>query len=289
MPQLLPLLVVVAKCAVRNQNALMQFQGHVEAGYEPVGEAFLQNFAKRGEVGAAVAVFHHGRPVVDIWAGLADKAAKKPWEENTLALLFSATKGMVATCCLMAAERGLLDLDGTIGSYWPEFGRGARKDITVRQLLNHRSGMIAIADELRIDDFYDREKLNGILESQEPVWNPGEFQGYHGVTYGPYVGELFFRAVGKTVGQFLASEVAGPLGADIFLGLPESEDPRVAHTITVGAGERILKALPYVLFNDVVERKLLKALANKASDTARAFGQPAELGTKGIDNFNLPK
>lgn len=266
-----------------------EIHGDVADGFEPARAAFAENFAKRGEIGASFCAFRQGERVVDLWAGKADKASGREWRDDTLAILFSSTKGLAATCCLMLADRGLLDYESPVARYWPEFGQAGKAAITVRQLMNHRAGLCAIDRPLSLSDLADPSVVSAALETQEPLWEPGTAQGYHGVTFGLYVGELFRRITGSSIGTFLRDEVAGPLGADIHLGLPEREDPRVATLYTVGATERIFRAIPYVLFNPgVVERRLVGALMKKDSDTARAFRNPAELGTKGVNNFNLP-
>ena len=263
--------------------------GFVAPGFEAVRAAFEANFDKRGEVGASFSAFQHGQLVVELWGGLADKATKRPWEKDTLATVFSVTKGLAAACLLILADRGDLDYDAPLTEYWPEVGRGGKAGITVRQLLNHRSGLVALETPLSIADFESWDPVVDAMCAQEPLWEPGTSQGYHGITFGPYVSELFRRVAKESLGAFLKREIAEPLGADVHVGLPEALDSRVATIYPVTPGQRIMKALPYVMFNKVVERKLLSALAKKTSTTSRAFAQPADLGAKGLHNFNLPR
>lgn len=267
-----------------------QIKGNVEPGFEPVLDAFRENFTRRRELGAGFCAFLDGRPVVDLWGGLADAKQGRPWEEDTLCMIFSSTKGLVATAFLMLADRGLIDYDAPLADHWPELAKNGKASITLRQLMNHRSGLIALDAALTIDDFESWDPVLAAMEAQEPLWEPGSSQGYHGVTFGPYLAEIFRRVTGgDTLGRFIQSELAGPLGADVHLGLPEADDERVATLYPVTMAQRFVRALPYVLFNDVVERRLLRAMTRKRSDTARAFGSPAQLGAKGLQNFNLPR
>ncbi len=245
------------------------------------------NFAKRGEVGAAFCVWHDGELVVDLWGGLSDRASGRTWEADTLCLVFSVTKGITATCFLMAAERGLIDYDAKVADYWPEFGDDAKRDITVRTLMNHRAGLAALDRPLKLDDLDTGAETVAAMQAQQPLWPPGEGQGYHGVTFGTYCSVLFEKATGRSLSQWVADELAGPLQADIYMGLPESQDGRMCTLYPTTTAERVFKALPYVLFNDVVERKLLKAMTKKTSTPARAFSQPEDL-VKGLSRFNEP-
>jgi len=254
-----------------------------------VREVFSDNFSKRGELGASFCAYKDGRKVADLWGGVADLDSGALWEEDTLCLIFSSTKGVVAACCLMLADRGKLDYDAPIATYWPEFAREGKDAITVRQLMNHRSGLAGIETPLTIDDFAAWDPVVAAMEAQKPMWEPGTAQGYHGVSYGPFMSELFRRVEGRTVGRFLADEVAGPLGAELHIGLPEALDDRVAMLYPMTMGQRIIKALPYIMFNDCVERRLLKAIRDKSSLTSRAFASPAELGVRGVHNFNLKR
>ena len=262
----------------------------MEPGFEPVREAFEANFRERGELGAAFCVIHRGRRVVDLHGGWADRASRRPWEADTLGTIFSSTKGLAATCFLMLADRGDLDYDTPLGDIWPEMGRAGRGDITVRTLLNHRAGLCAIDAPLSLDDLEDPERTEAALVAQVPLWEPGTGQGYHGVSFGPYASAVFRRLAGKSLGTFLAQEVAGPLGADVHLGLPEALDDRVATLYPVGVGERLFRGVPWVVrYPRSVERRLIRALMRPASLTARAFASPAALGQKGLKNFNLPR
>jgi len=265
----------------------VEVHGHVQSEFEAVRRTVVDNLAHGGDVGTAVAVWHRGELVVDIWGGFACKETNSPWKEDTLCMVFSVTKGMVATACLVAHERGVFDYDARLVDYWPELDCGGKRDITVRQLMNHRSGLVAFDTPLTIEDFVAETPVQRAMIVQEPLWSPGTTQGYHGVTFGPYVAEIFRRAVGQTVGSYFREHVAQPFGLDVHIGLPEEHDARVATLYPLSSAQRILKGLPYILRHPKsTEARLLSALVNSGSTTARAFASPAELGAKGVANFN---
>ena len=230
--------------------------GHVAAGFEPVRAAFEKNFCD-GEVGAAFAAVREGRTLVDLWAGQADRARTLPWQRHTLANIWSTTKGFAALCCAMLVDRGELDYDSAVAHYWPEFGAHGKERVTVAMLLSHQAGLSGPREPVDWLDYCDAGKINELLLAQEPLFEPGSASGYHATTFGPLVGELFRRAAGCSLGSFLRDEVAGPLAADVFIGLPEGEEPRVAEMIGYEVG-----ATP-VEFADDVQRC---ALANPAAD-----------------------
>jgi CubicO group peptidase (beta-lactamase class C family) len=203
-------------------------EGTVEPGYERVAEVFTDNFTSHGDVGAAVCVYREGRPVVDIWAGTADPETGRPWERDTLQLFYSAGKGIVATVAHMLAERGQLDLDAPVAKYWPEFAAAGKADIPVRWLLTHQAGLPVLDSPLPVADVLNWDPVIDALAAQTPVWEPGTAFGYHARTYGWLVGEVVRRVTGATIGQFVADEISGPLGLDLYIGLPSSEEPRVS-------------------------------------------------------------
>ncbi|WP_179956721.1 serine hydrolase domain-containing protein [Amycolatopsis anabasis] len=217
--------------------ALRTAGGFVAPGFESVREAFLRNFRDHGEVGAAVAVYHRGRPVVDLWGGDADPASGRPWNRDTTALWMSSTKGATATVVHLIAERGLLDLDAPVREYWPEFGAEGKDGITAAQVLAHRSG-VAVLDPpyLTLDDVVAWRPLAEALAAQRPVWTPGARHGYHAQTFGYLLDEILRRVTGRGVGELFAAEVAEPLGLDFWLGLPADREDAVAPMITHGQG-----------------------------------------------------
>ncbi len=209
----------------------MQIHGMVAPGFEPVREQFARNFRDRGEVGAACCVYLRGARVVDLWAGYRDIDKKEPWNEDTLVCVFSTTKGMSAAAMVLAHSRGYFELDEPVARYWPEFGQAGKQSITVRQLLSHQAGLSAIDQKITPARIADLDSWATVLARQSPQWVPGSRHGYHGLTLGFYQNELIRRTDPKhrSIGQFFDDEIARPLGAEFYIGLPESIPPaRVA-------------------------------------------------------------
>jgi CubicO group peptidase (beta-lactamase class C family) len=209
----------------------MQVQGRVDPGYEGVRDAFEANFTEHGDVGAAFCLYMDGRQVVDLWGGVADARAGRPWEEDILTLVYSTTKGVTAICAHLLAQRGLLDLDAPVVEYWPEFGKQGKSGIPVRQLLSHRAGLPLIDKKLTPEEAMAWEPAVEALAAQAPLWEPGTKHGYHALTYGWLVGEVIRRVTGRSLGQFLAEEITGPLRLDLWVGLPEEHEVRVSRLI----------------------------------------------------------
>jgi CubicO group peptidase (beta-lactamase class C family) len=207
---------------------MTEVHGMVADGYEPVRDAFVANFDEGLELGASVGVYADGEPVVDLWAGIADSTTGREWAEDTIAVPFSVTKGMTATCANICIDRGVLDVDAPVAKYWPEFAQAGKEDIPVRWLLTHQSGVVAVDEPISMDDMVAWDPVIGKIERQAPAFEPGSATGYHASTYGWLVGEVVRRASGRTIGTFFSEEVAGPLGLDAHIGLPESELGRVA-------------------------------------------------------------
>lgn len=202
--------------------------GFAAEGFEGVREQFEKNFAKRGEVGGSVAVVRDGEYLVDLWGGWADERRTRPWEADTIVNVWSTTKGLVAMCAHILIDRRQLELDAPVASYWPEFAQAGKENITVRQLLSHRSGLMGWDEPIPPEDMFNWEKLCEMLAATEPFWEPGTASGYHMRTFGHLVGEVVRRADGRPIGQFLREEIAEPLQADLFIGVPEEEHRRVA-------------------------------------------------------------
>jgi CubicO group peptidase (beta-lactamase class C family) len=209
----------------------MAIQGTCDARFQTVRDEFERNFAERGEVGASVCVTVGGRTVVDLWGGLADRHTRRPWERDTIGLVWSCTKGAAALCAHWLCSRGLLDFDRPVVSYWPEFGQAGKESITVRMLLNHQAGLPAIRQPLAPGALYDWQSMIEVLAAETPFWEPGTRQGYHATTFGHLVGEVVRRVSGRSFDAFFREEVAGPLGLDFHIGLPQEHEPRVAPTI----------------------------------------------------------
>ena len=202
--------------------------GTVEPGFEGVRDAFAANFAEHGEVGAGFSLVADGRTVVDLWGGVADAATGAPYAEDTLQLVFSSTKGATALCANLLAQRGELDVDAPVASYWPEFAQGGKGDIPVRWLLCHKGGLAYVDSPLELHDLLAWDPAVEALAAMSPLWEPGTAHGYHAVTYGWLVGEVIRRITGKSLGTYFAEEVAGPLGLEFWIGLPVEQQARVA-------------------------------------------------------------
>ncbi|WP_398859167.1 serine hydrolase domain-containing protein [Streptomyces chengmaiensis] len=196
-------------------------------GYEAVRDAFLRNFQQRGERGAAVAVFRHGRKVVDLWAGTRDVDGVEPWTADTAHIVHSATKGVAAAVLLLLHQRGQIDLDAPVGTYWPEFKAAGKERVLVRHLLTHRAGLPAPDRPLTVAEALDGESGPAALAAQPPAWEPGTEHGYHAHTFSWLLGELVRRVTGRTLGAWVAEEIAAPLGLDFWIGLPDGEAHRV--------------------------------------------------------------
>ncbi len=202
--------------------------GTVSPGFERVREAFADNFRRRGEQGAACAVHHQGRQVVDLWGGNRCHHTAAAWTEDTLSLAFSVTKGMAAAAMAVAHSRGWFELDAAVVDYWPEFGCHGKSAITVRELLAHQAGLISINRQLNPRILSDHDRMAELIAEQEPAWRPGQRHGYHTLTLGWYQNELIRRLdpAGRTLGQFFDEEIAKPLQAEFYIGLPDSIDER---------------------------------------------------------------
>lgn len=246
----------------------MDVRGTVEAGFEPVRDAFLRNFEERGEQGAAVAVYRDGVKVVDLWAGTKDAHGEAPWERSTAQVVRSATKGVSAAVPLLLHQRGLLDLDAPVATYWPEFKAAGKDRVTVRQLLAHRAGVPVLDHPLTLAEAADLETSMRAVAAQAPVWEPGTAHGYHPHTFSWLVGGLVHRVTGRTIGRWVAEEIAAPLGLELWIGLPDAETHRVGRLGPVEelepAGSGALRLRP--------KRAVSEAYQDPESLTRRAFG-----------------
>jgi CubicO group peptidase (beta-lactamase class C family) len=200
----------------------------VARGWGKVADAFHANFDGPGEVGAACSVYVGGRLVVNLWGGLADREANRPWRGNTIMQVASTTKGATAICAHMLVQRGLLDLDAPVVRYWPEFGANGKEQIPVRWLLSHQAGLPTVDGPLTFEQACAWDPVIRALEAQPPLWEPGTQHIYHANTYGYLVGEVVRRITGKSLGTFFAEEVARPLGLSAWIGMPARHEPRVA-------------------------------------------------------------
>ena len=205
--------------------------GTCQEDFQAVKAAFENNFKEFNEIGASVNVTWRGETVVDLWGGMADTATERPWNEDTVSVVFSCTKGATAICAHTLIDEGLLALDMPVGDIWPEFANGAKKQTTVRMMLDHSAGVPVLREKLKDGGNYDWDYMCERLAAEEPFWQPGDRNGYHGLTFGWTVGELVRRATGKSLGQYFRERIADPLGLDFWIGLPEEMESRVAPMI----------------------------------------------------------
>ena len=209
----------------------MAVQGTCDPKFQEVRQEFERNFQERGEVGASVCVTVQEQTVVDLWGGQANAGSNTPWKEDTVSVVFSSTKGATALCAHMLASRGQLDLDAPVATYWPEFAQSGKENIPVKMLLSHQAGLPAVRETLPDGAYADWDLIVNALAKEEPFWEPGTRNGYHALTFGWLVGEVVRRVSGKSLGTFFKDEVAGPLGLDFWIGLPEDKESQVAPMI----------------------------------------------------------
>jgi CubicO group peptidase (beta-lactamase class C family) len=266
--------------------------GHVEPGFEAVRRQFEANFASGNEIGAACAVYWRGRPVVDLWGGWRDYAAGLPWEQDTLVLVFSATKGVAAAAMAVAESKGWFAIDERVSEYWPEFAQAGKGRITVRQLLSHQAGLSAIDIPLRPSVLGDLDRVAAACASQAPLWQPGTRHGYHGLTLGFFESELLRRVdpQHRSLGRFFADEIALPLGLEFYIGLPGSVSvSRVAAIESFKAHEMLLHlgqlpsrmVLAYMWPRSITARSLRNPPAKSPGDFNRADYRSVEFPAGG--------
>lgn len=237
-------------------TARLPVDGTVRPGFEPVRDAFAENFTRRGELGASCAIYQHGEPVVDLWGGLRDRASGEPWQADTMVLVYSSTKGLAAMTLALAHSRGWLDYDERVCTYWPEFAQAGKERITVRQLLAHQAGLFGFDEPVDRAVVADLDRLAAVMARQRPSWPAGERQAYHAISLGFYEGELLRRVdpAHRSLGRFFAEEIAEPLGLDVHIRLPESvPDSRLAPLDSPPLW-RMLTGLPIPLLLDSLNR-----------------------------------
>ena len=202
--------------------------GFIAPGWEPVGETFSQTIESRQDVGAAVSLFHHGQCVIDLVGGYFDTQSPKPYEHDTLQLVFSTTKGVTAIAVAMCVERGLLSYDEPVAMFWPEFAAAGKEKATVAQLMSHQVGLYAFDSPVTLAEALDWNLMTTRLAATAPAFPIGSMHGYHAMTFGWLAGELVRRVDGRNIGRFIAEEIANPLGVEIYVGLPERLEPRLS-------------------------------------------------------------
>jgi CubicO group peptidase (beta-lactamase class C family) len=256
-----------------------EIHGEVEDGFGPVADAVAANFRNGGELGAALVLYADGRKVVDLWGGLADSRHGRPWVKDTPAIVFSVTKGVLAICAYQLVEQGLLDLDAPVGRYWPEFVAHGKAAITARMLLSHRAGLVALDRDLSFNEVLAWDPVVRAIEEQAPLWSPGAAYSYHTITYGWLVGEVIRRISRKSPGEYLRTELAGPLGLDLWIGAPESVIERAAWL------EPPMPDTDPVLGAVIAAWFASEPVADRAGSMGGAFGFPL---TDGQVTFNDP-
>ena len=213
--------------------------GFVQDRFAGIRTAFEANLASGEDVGASFCATLEGETVADLWGGWADEARTRPWERDTIVNVYSTTKTMTALTALLLADRGVLDFDAPVARYWPEFAANGKERIKVSHVMSHAAGLSGWNEPIRREDIYDWDKVTALLAAQAPFWEPGTACGYHAITQGFLVGEVVRRITGRSLGTVFREEIAKPLGADFHIGLPESEDGRVADLIPPPAGASI--------------------------------------------------
>src|SRR6516225_6991237 len=233
---------------------------------------FRENFDKRGELGAAVSVWQNGKPIVDLHGGFCDASRTKPWKADTVALVWSATKGLGSACVLHVLERQKIELDRRVAEFWPEFAQANKDKITLGQLLSHQAGLCALNQGV---DVIDYKRVIRALEAQAPFWPPGSAHGYHALTFGFLLDELIRRITGKTLSDYWQENFARPLELDFWIGLPEQENSRVA---TIYAAKSGRPPEPERFYRDLVTPGTL---------TRKTFMSP--YGLNAISKMNDPQ
>ena len=243
--------------------------GSCDPAFGALREEFAINFAERGELGAAVCVSVHGAVVANLWGGWSNVARQQPWTADTLVNVFSVGKGLLAACAARLTGQGLIDPDARVARYWPEFATVGKATVTVRELLSHQAGLPAIRQPLAPGSALDWSLMTRVLADEEPWWPPGSGHGYHVNTFGFLAGELIRRVTGMTPGTLLQRELAGPLAADVHIGLAASQHGRVAEFLW-GQVPAAASASP--------------ASADDAGMTARAYANPPDFSGSGVVN-----
>jgi CubicO group peptidase (beta-lactamase class C family) len=209
-----------------------EIHGRADEGFGAVADAFATNFEHHGELGAGFSLYVDGVQRVDLWGGVADKQTGAAWTDQTLQLVFSTTKGAAAICVAQLVQDGKLSYDDPVAQHWPEFAANGKGELTVGQMMSHQAGLIGIDAPISLDEILAVTPAVESLQAQTPLWEPGTAHGYHALTYGWLAGELVRRVDGRRIGQYFAEQVAAPLGLDFWIGLPESEEPRVSRLET---------------------------------------------------------
>ena len=208
----------------------MEIHGECDPQFSKVKETFEKLYQEDREIGSCFAVYKDGNPLVELWGGFQDKDKTKPWQKDNLVTVYSTTKGVAAFCIALAMEKGLLKYEEKVSTYWPEFASNGKEDITVGMLMSHQAG-ICSPETRNVDDYYNQNLMAEKLAGMTPIWEPGTASGYHSMTFGWLTSELILRVTGKSLGTFFREEIGDQHEIDFFIGLPESEDHRVAELV----------------------------------------------------------
>jgi CubicO group peptidase (beta-lactamase class C family) len=263
--------------------------GWVAPGFEGVRDAFAENFRRHGDKGASLGVYVDGEAKVDLWGGTADVSTGRPWTQDSVSIVYSATKGATAILAWLLAQRGLLDFDAPVTRYWPEFAGGGKAGVPVRYLFTHQAGLPYLDQRLTRAEVLEGSRIVEVLEQEVPAWEPGTAHGYHALTYGWLAGALIAKATGATLGEVFQAEIAKPLGLDFHIGLPAQDIPRVAPLVDMPPPD------PHALdaITDPAQRDLLMALGAAALDPesgfSRALSTNGALPTPDATAWNDPR
>ncbi|MEI5519029.1 serine hydrolase domain-containing protein [Streptomyces brasiliscabiei] len=247
--------------------------GVCDGRFAEVAARLSGNLDTGEELGASIVVAVDGRPVVDLWGGWTDQGRSTPWRRDTITNVWSCTKTVTSLAALLLVERRLLDVDAPVARYWPEFAAHGKEGVLVRHLLSHTSGVSGWERPVTVADVRDVPASTARLAAQAPWWPPGTASGYHLLNYGHLVGELVRRIDGRTLGRFVAEEIAGPLGADFHIGLPDSESDRVADVVPPPRSGDLVGADP-----NGVAMKTFTGPAGGAEESWRPEWRRAEIG-----------
>ena len=260
-----------------------QINGMVAPGFEEVRLEFERNFAERGEIGAAVSAYWRGEKVVDLWGGRRSPEGDDPWNEDTMVVVNSTTKGLAAMTLAIANSRGWLDYDAPVSRYWPEFAQNGKSAITVRQLIGHEAGLVLLDEDLTIEKMHDLDYVSHVLARQKPAWTPGTRHGYHAMTVGMYMQELIRHVdpARRTLGRFFHEEIAEPLGIEFYIGLPREIPWKRVATIKPFTPFRALLALRNT------PRQLLKKVLWPKSLLRRSLSTPSDMDFTRRPSFEI--
>jgi CubicO group peptidase (beta-lactamase class C family) len=258
---------------------MTEIHGFADEGFGPVADAFKENFTLGTETGAACAIYHRGRLVVDLHGGLADETTRQPWNADTVAVAFSATKGLMALCGYIAQQHGLLNFDAPVTSLWPEFGAHGKERTTIRDVFAHRAGLVALDTDLTFQDVTRWKPVIAAIEAQQPQWEPGADFAYHALTFGWLTGEILRRATGLRPHDLLAKYLTTPLSADAWIGLPTHVEPRVAH---IHPAPKVTDPETLALFDKVMSMPAV------VRSVTLGGALPAQFLDNGPTDFNSP-